>query len=44
MAIKMHRMLAGEPTERAALVIETTTKAEIDRLLERTDESDDDEA
>jgi hypothetical protein len=40
-AIKMQRVIEGEPGERTEVVVAATTKAEIDRLLERTDEPSD---
>lgn len=43
MAIKMQRLLAGKPGERNELIVTQVTKAEIDRLLERRGEDDDDE-
>jgi hypothetical protein len=43
LAIKMQMLLAGQPSQRTELVVAATTKAEIDRLLERTDEASDDE-
>jgi hypothetical protein len=44
LAMKMQMLLAGQPSQRTELVVAATTKAEIDRLLERKDEvtSDDD--
>ena len=44
LAMKMQMLLAGQPSHRTELVVAATTKAEIDRLLERKDEvtSDDD--
>jgi len=42
-AIKLERLIAGEPSDRTELTIEQVTRAEIDRLLVRDDEPESDE-